>query len=326
MIEAARLAELLPFGEELAVLVEDLQPVVLAVGDEEPALRVERQRVGRRELARPGALPAPRLDELAVGGKLDDARVCRARRRRRSTRPCAVTAKHGLLNSSGPSPATPFLPSVISTLPVGLNFHTWLPLPSFMSASVTQISPLASTQKPVRKDEEPGAEALHQFARGVELVDRRHRRVRAVAVAAALEHPDVLAVLGRIDADHLAEMAAVRQLRPARHLVIRHRIGVGIGRLRPDQRRERGECERGQKRAGPQSRHGGLPLVVAGIIVSSDEPPHCRFARGAVLEIERRRHGVARQRHEPRARQIGSARDRRAAPARPRRRSAAAIP
>ena len=43
-VDAAQTAELLPLLEELPVLVEDLQAVVGAVGDEQPALRVESDR------------------------------------------------------------------------------------------------------------------------------------------------------------------------------------------------------------------------------------------------------------------------------------------
>ena len=64
--DAARPAELTPFVEELAVLIEDLDPVVLAVADEQPAARIHRDRVRLADLAAAGALPAPLLDVLAV--------------------------------------------------------------------------------------------------------------------------------------------------------------------------------------------------------------------------------------------------------------------
>src|SRR5215475_3177797 len=63
---AARPAELLPFGEELAVLVEDLEAVVGAVGDEQASGGIERKPVWYVELARSLAFLAPLLDELAV--------------------------------------------------------------------------------------------------------------------------------------------------------------------------------------------------------------------------------------------------------------------
>src|SRR5258706_6312564 len=73
--DPARPAELLPLGEELAVLVEDLEAAVGAVGDEQASGRIEREPVRHVELARSLAFLAPRLDELAITGELDDAGV-----------------------------------------------------------------------------------------------------------------------------------------------------------------------------------------------------------------------------------------------------------
>ena len=58
--DAARPAELLPLGEELAVLVEDLDAAVDAVGDEQPAGGIDRQPVRRVELARGRCPSCPR--------------------------------------------------------------------------------------------------------------------------------------------------------------------------------------------------------------------------------------------------------------------------
>src|SRR5262245_9103653 len=65
-VDAARPAELLPLGDVAAVLVENLDAVVVAVADKQPPLRIHRQRMGDIELARACALFAPGLDELAV--------------------------------------------------------------------------------------------------------------------------------------------------------------------------------------------------------------------------------------------------------------------
>src|SRR5262249_37145669 len=73
--DTARPAELFPLGEELAVLVEDLEAAVGAVGDEQTAGGIECEPVRHIEFAGSGAFLAPRLDELAVGGELDDAGV-----------------------------------------------------------------------------------------------------------------------------------------------------------------------------------------------------------------------------------------------------------
>src|SRR5207244_5638573 len=47
-------------------LIEDLNPVVAAIADEDAAPRVDRDGVERVKLARPPAALTPRLDELSV--------------------------------------------------------------------------------------------------------------------------------------------------------------------------------------------------------------------------------------------------------------------
>src|SRR5262249_3661805 len=54
-VDAARPAVLRPFFDERAVLIEDLDPVVVAVADEQSAARVECQRVRLIELAGAGS-------------------------------------------------------------------------------------------------------------------------------------------------------------------------------------------------------------------------------------------------------------------------------
>src|SRR6266550_5462035 len=74
-VDAARPAELLPVGDVVALLVEDLDAVVVAVGDEQAPLRIHCQRMGGVELARTRSLLAPGLDQLALLGEFHDARV-----------------------------------------------------------------------------------------------------------------------------------------------------------------------------------------------------------------------------------------------------------
>src|ERR1041384_328230 len=57
----------------------------------------------------------------------------------------AVTTAEGRLKVSFVSPATPGRPSVMSTVPSGLNLVTVWPLPSFPSASATKTLPSRST-------------------------------------------------------------------------------------------------------------------------------------------------------------------------------------
>src|SRR5262249_42198417 len=53
--------------EVFPLLIENLETVVATIGHPQPALRVERERVRRAELAVTKANRPPRLDELAVG-------------------------------------------------------------------------------------------------------------------------------------------------------------------------------------------------------------------------------------------------------------------
>src|SRR5207244_2414684 len=70
--EAARAAERVARLEVLAVLIEDLEPMVAAIRDPQTASRIEHQRMRRAELTVLHADRAPRLDELAVRGELAD--------------------------------------------------------------------------------------------------------------------------------------------------------------------------------------------------------------------------------------------------------------
>jgi hypothetical protein len=72
-VDAADAAELIPRVEVLPVLVEDLDATVAAVRDEEPAARIEGERVRASELSRAVPVAAEALDELAVRRVLRDA-------------------------------------------------------------------------------------------------------------------------------------------------------------------------------------------------------------------------------------------------------------
>ena len=74
-VHPARAAELEPLGDELPVLIEDLNAVVLTIADEHASARIDGERVRDIELARAHAFLAPRLEELSVLVELHDARV-----------------------------------------------------------------------------------------------------------------------------------------------------------------------------------------------------------------------------------------------------------
>jgi hypothetical protein len=72
----------------------------------------------------------------------------------------ATRTADGALNSSGPLPATPALPSRINTRPSGLNLKTWWPFPSLPSPSVTQTLPSRSTCSPCGNKNSPSPKAF----------------------------------------------------------------------------------------------------------------------------------------------------------------------
>src|ERR1700674_5582845 len=73
-------AELLPRGDEFAVLVEYDDATVVAVRDEQPVLAVERDRVRLLQFAVAGTEFGERLDELPVLVELHDAGIAEFRR------------------------------------------------------------------------------------------------------------------------------------------------------------------------------------------------------------------------------------------------------
>src|SRR5262249_14719313 len=83
--DAAGPTELRPRIDDIHILVEDLHAVVRAIGDEEAALRVERETVRAQELARFPPVPAELLDELPIAREPDQAIAVLLRVRR--TRP-----------------------------------------------------------------------------------------------------------------------------------------------------------------------------------------------------------------------------------------------
>src|SRR5262245_65413924 len=71
--DAARPAKLEPLVDVVALLVENLDTVIAAIGEKESRARIHREGMGNLHLARTGALLSPGLDELAVLVELDDA-------------------------------------------------------------------------------------------------------------------------------------------------------------------------------------------------------------------------------------------------------------
>ena len=136
----------------------------------------------------------------------------------------------------------PALPSVISSLPSGLNLKTWWPLHSAAEAVGDPDIAVAVDVHAVRENEHAGAEALHQLAGRVELQNRIE--VRAVAIeyfafahlrgrneplrTASFGYPDAAAVTVDIDARRRTPDAAIGHLAEAFDGTIR--VGRRIGR------------------------------------------------------------------------------------------------
>src|SRR5437867_3969888 len=73
-VNAAGTAELRPLVKELAVLIEYLDAVVVAIADKQPPLGIHSQRVGLIELARGASQLPPRFNQLTVLGKFQNTR------------------------------------------------------------------------------------------------------------------------------------------------------------------------------------------------------------------------------------------------------------
>src|SRR5262245_25028185 len=71
--EARDAAGAAPLGQELAVRVEDFDPLVVAIGDVDTALRIDDEVVREAELAGTLAALAPLRQKLAVARVLHDA-------------------------------------------------------------------------------------------------------------------------------------------------------------------------------------------------------------------------------------------------------------
>src|SRR5438046_5197691 len=72
---AARPAELFPLFEEFSILIEDLDPIVAAVTNKQPAARIHTKVVRRIEVTSRVPLLPPVLDEFAILRNLPDPGV-----------------------------------------------------------------------------------------------------------------------------------------------------------------------------------------------------------------------------------------------------------
>ena len=179
----------------------------------------------------------------------------------------ATSTSFGSVNFAGGSPASPGVPSVISSLPCGLNFSTVWPLPfasgNFFSsaavaerASATHTLPCSIDVHAVRPEDLSRAEALHDLAARIELDDRIDLRAGADIGAAAIAGPDVLAVDVDVDRADRSPSPSVGQRAPVAHRLVRIRQVVDrrdLGVL--------GRTRRATRRCGRRLRRGGRLVI-----------------------------------------------------------------
>src|SRR5262249_55507596 len=265
----ARPPELLPFGNELAVRLENLNAVVGAVGDVDASRRIERDAVRRLEFARPLAALAPRGDECPVLGELDDTivgalavpigdidvAVGRDHDRAARAQIAGSVAGHSRLAQNH------------QHLAVGskLDEIRALAVPGDLVAA-PDIA-VAVDVETVRNRELVRADRRLKFARGIELLHRRERRIRAFPRSPTVEYPDALAIaVIDLDLDGRAEFPALFELRPGfLHLVrIGRGIGVGALRVKPLTRhpRQRASGSRDQHCRSKCMAHGRPPAAL----------------------------------------------------------------
>ena len=122
--DAARPAELGPLLDERAVLIENLNAVVVAIADEQAPFGVERERVRLIEFAGRGTGLTPPLDQLAVLRELQHLRLALAVALGHED--VAVSSDDDVvrLERNARIGTPPGSPSVIRSLPSGLNLNT----------------------------------------------------------------------------------------------------------------------------------------------------------------------------------------------------------
>ena len=247
-----RLSKLLPFQNDIAVLVEYLNASVLAVGDIHPLLRTADEDVVRLvEVARRWPLAAPLLDESPVLGELHHASIPGRIR-------LVAVADEGIAILSDSDAGRPIEHVSSATGDTHLaEHHQYLAVLIELENLLTQLNavfvsgrhaqhhvviveiadPDASVRvvhgEGVRIGKHAHAETFAQLAGRIELQNRRicraavdaGRVARRHGVEAAMEHPD-RAVLRDINANNLAPFAAVHcpgQRRPA----VDELVGIG---------------------------------------------------------------------------------------------------
>ena len=182
-----------------SILVEDLDPIVVPVADEQPASGVESDRVGCIELVRAGSSLSPGLEELAILGKFRNAIVTRSW----SGVPfgdedvAIGSDRHigRLIEQAGLGAGDSGLAQRHQNLAIGAEFEN-LHAPAIPGLFVGHPEvALPIDRGTVREDKHALAPSLQQVARRVELENGRLSAAGAGVVVAAVDNVD--AAVGR---------------------------------------------------------------------------------------------------------------------------------
>src|SRR5439155_20153591 len=213
--DAARPAEMTPFVEIGAVLIEDHDPVVLAISHEESPARVQSDRVRLAHLAASGAFLAPLLDVRAVLAESDDAIVLAVA--------VAVGDKNiasrrdddvgRLIEQTGGRAADARLAERHERFALGTELEDLVALPALAARVGHPEIAVAIHRRAVREVEQTFAPALEEPAAGVVFQDRRLRAAGARIGKAAVD--DVDRPVGRgLDGGDGGPLHAWRKLTP----------------------------------------------------------------------------------------------------------------
>src|SRR6185369_15907800 len=150
-VETAWQPLVLDLSDELAVLVEELDSLVLAIGDPHQAFRVDGDAVSDLESTGTGSLAAPRLDELAVLVELQHARVALGTRRvPLRDEDVSIAGEHHIIRLIQLVRARRFVP--LAGLPLGADRQQRLPIASHLDHDVA--ADVGGPEVPVAVDAE----------------------------------------------------------------------------------------------------------------------------------------------------------------------------
>src|ERR1017187_8425628 len=227
--DSARAAELLPFVEKLTVLVEDLDPVVGAVADEQPSFGIERERMGNLELAVFRSMASPLFNEFSILGELHDSGIP-------SLRIMAVRNEDVAIRSDGDGvrliegvravTCDASLAEGHQDLAIRTEFKNLVTLSiSSLAVGDPQVA-LFVHQDAVGKHEHARPPALQKLAGRIEFQHGGQRRTRAGIDAAPLGYPHVTAGSDK-DGTRGSHGPAFGEREPVLHCAVR--IGLRIG-------------------------------------------------------------------------------------------------